>query len=159
MGTFIFAGLVMGVVATAALDLWAIALNRTFGFAKPNWAFGGRWFAHAAKGQFVHEDITRAPEIPNETAIGWIGHYAIGILFAFVTVLIGGEAWLKAPTLFLPMAVGLITVGCGWFIMQPGMGAGIAASKKPDANRIRMLNIAGHIVFGLALYGAARLIA
>ena len=159
MGKFIIASLVMGVAATALLDIWAILLNRMFGFATPNWTFGGRWFGHVARGQFLHEDISRSAAIPNELALGWIGHYAIGILFAVVTVLIGGEAWLKAPTLLLPMVVGLVTVGCGWFLMQPGMGAGIAASKKPDAARIRMLNIAGHIVFGLGLYGAARLIA
>jgi hypothetical protein len=38
------------------------------------------------------------------------------------------------------------------------MGAGIAASKRPNANQIRMLNIAGHIVFGLGLYLTALLI-
>jgi hypothetical protein len=35
------------------------------------------------------------------------------------------------------------------------MGAGVAASRKPDANRIRILNILAHIVFGLGLWLAA----
>jgi hypothetical protein len=38
------------------------------------------------------------------------------------------------------------------------MGAGIAAAKRPDANRIRALNVIGHVVFGLGLYGSALLI-
>ena len=57
-----------------------------------------------------------------------------------------------------PLIVGLVTVGAGWFLLQPGMGAGIAASKRPNPNQARMLNIAGHIVFGLGLYLTAVLI-
>jgi hypothetical protein len=56
------------------------------------------------------------------------------------------------------LIVGLATVGCGWFILQPGMGAGIAASKKPNANQIRLLNIASHTVFAIGMWGTALLI-
>jgi hypothetical protein len=66
--------------------------------------------------------------------------------------------WLQQPTLIPALIVGLVTVGAGWFLLQPGMGAGIAASRRPNANRIRALNIAGHIVFGLGLYASALLI-
>lgn len=150
--------LFIGVFATAVLDVWAIVLNRLFGFGLPNWAMVGRWFAHVPKGQFVHADIGQAPPVSNELAIGWAAHYAVGILFALVTLLIGGRAWVLAPSWPLPLIVGLVTVGCGWFILQPGMGAGIAASKKPERARIRTLNILGHIVFGFAMYAAALLI-
>jgi Protein of unknown function (DUF2938) len=71
------------------------------------------------------------------------------------TLVLGGAAWAETPTWPLPLIVGIVTVGCGWFILQPALGAGIAASRKPDANRIRALNIAGHIVFGLGLWLAA----
>ena len=37
--------------------------------------------------------------------------------------------------------------------------AGIAARLKPNPTRIRMLNVIAHFVFGLAMYGIARLIA
>jgi hypothetical protein len=56
------------------------------------------------------------------------------------------------------LALGLVTVGAGWFLLQPGMGAGIAASKRPNARQVRAINIAGHVVFGLGLYGSALLI-
>jgi hypothetical protein len=147
--------LTMGVAATALLDLWAILLNRLFGFGLPNWAMVGRWVAGLAAGKFMHDDIGKAPPVANELAIGWIFHYAVGIAFALVTVQIGGMDWMQRPTLMLPLIVGIVTVGCGWFILQPGLGNGIAASKKPDANRIRLLNIAGHIVFGFGLWFAA----
>jgi Protein of unknown function (DUF2938) len=158
MSDFLLRSMFMGVVATALLDFWQILLNAIFGFAKPNWAMGGRWFGHVLTGHFKHESIADAPAFENELTIGWVGHYLVGILFAAATLLIGGDAWIKVPTWPLPIAVGLITVGCGWFIMQPGMGMGIAASKRPDANRIRILNIVGHIVFGIGLLGAALLL-
>ena len=148
----------MGVVATALLDLWALLLLRVFGFALPNWAMVGRWFGHLPAGRFHHDDIGQSPAVSQELHLGWLAHYLVGILFAAVTLLIGGPAWARAPGLLLPLVVGLVTVGCGWFILQPGMGAGIAASKKPERNRIRLLNILGHIVFGFGLYGAALLI-
>jgi hypothetical protein len=152
---FLFRAMVMGVAATALLDLWNLLLNRIPGYPLPNWALVGRWFAHLSGGTLVHADIGAARPIANELAIGWIAHYAVGILFAGMTLLIGGRAWVVAPNLLLPLFVGWITIGCGWFILQPGMGAGIAASKKPDRVRIRLLNFLGHTVFGIGLFGAA----
>ncbi len=158
MGDIVFRALVMGIGATALLDLWALLLNRVFGFAMPNWALVGRWFCHLPAGRFVHADIGRAEPFRHELSAGWIGHYAIGILFAAGTLAIGGAAWAKAPSLALPLVVGWVTVGCGWFILQPGMGAGIAASKRPNPGQVRVLNLLGHTVFGLGLYATALLI-
>jgi hypothetical protein len=151
----VWRSIVMGVAATALLDLWALLLNRLFGFGLPNWAMVGRWVAHLPQGQLIHDDIGKAAAHEGELFLGWMFHYAVGIAFALVTLLIGDKDWAKDPTLLLPLIVGVVTVGCGWFILQPGLGNGIAASKKPDANRIRLLNIAGHIVFGFGLWFAA----
>jgi Protein of unknown function (DUF2938) len=147
--------IVMGVAATALLDLWAQLLNRLFGFGLPNWAMVGRWVAHLQQGRVIHDDIGKAEPHEGELFLGWLFHYAVGIVFALATLLIGGASWAKNPTLLLPLVVGIVTVGFGWFLLQPGLGNGIAASKKPDANRIRLLNVAGHIVFGLGMWLAA----
>lgn len=148
---------IIGIGATALLDLWAQLLNRAFGFPAPNWALVGRWFAHLPRGQLMHEDIARAQPVANERAIGWIAHYAVGILFAAIVLAIWGVEWARNPSFLPALIVGLATVGCGWFILQPGMGAGIAASKRPNANRLRLMNIVGHTVFAIGLYGTALL--
>jgi hypothetical protein len=150
---------VMGVAATALLDIWAMLLNRLFGLGLPNWGLVGRWVGHLPAGRFVHDDISKAAPVASERAIGWTFHYAVGALFALATLLIGGAGWARSPSLPLPLIVGIVTVGCGWFILQPGMGAGIAASRRPDASRIRLLNVVGHVVFGLGLWLAALAIA
>jgi hypothetical protein len=52
----------------------------------------------------------------------------------------------------------MVTIGAGWFLMQPGMGAGWAASKRPNAMQVRFLNVVAHTVFALGLWGTALLI-
>lgn len=155
---FLLRAVTIGIGATALFDLWQILLNRLFGLPLPNWAMPGRWFAHLPRGKLLHDDIAKSPSVANERAIGWAMHYLVGILFAGIVLAIWGLAWAHNPTVLPALIVGLATVGCGWFILQPGMGAGIAASKKPNANQIRLLNILGHTVFGVGMWGTALLI-
>lgn len=155
---FVIRATLIGVGATLLLDIWAQLLKRAIGWPAPNWAMPGRWVGHLPRGTFVHEDIARAQPVPNELAIGWIFHYAVGILFAAALLAIWGLGWARDPTFLPALIVGLVTVGCGWFILQPGMGAGVAASKKPNANMIRLMNILSHVVFAAGLYGTALLI-
>lgn len=158
MQDLLFRSLVMGVAATALLDLWALLLNRLFGFGLPNWGLVGRWFGHMPQGRFIHESIADSRAIRGERVIGWASHYLIGVIFALATLLLAGPGFRTQPTLFAPMSVGLATVACGWFLLSPGMGGGMAHARKPDAGRIRLLNVIGHTVFGLGLYGAALLL-
>lgn len=155
---FVIKAVLIGAGATVLLDLWAQFLHRVVGLPAPNWAFVGRWFAHLPRGRFIHEDIGKAEPVPNELAIGWVMHYLVGILFAAILLAIWGLGWARNPTFLPALIVGLVTVGCGWFILQPGMGAGIAASKRANANQLRMLNIVGHTVFAIGMYGTALLI-
>ena len=155
MADFIWRAVVIGLAATAVIDLWALVLKRAFGIPPANWAMVGRWFGHLPRGTVVHADIAKAEPIANELALGWLCHYAVGILFAAATLVLAGPAWRLAPTPAWPLVVGLVTVGCGWFILQPGMGAGIAASRRPNAGQIRALNVVSHTVFGLAMFAAA----
>lgn len=149
--------LAIGVGATALLDLWALFLNRAFGLPLANWAMVGRWFAHLPRGRFMHDTIADTPPVSNELAIGWIMHYLIGALFAGIVLLFWGLDWARNPTLIPALIVGVVTVGCGWFILQPGMGFGLAASKRPNANQVRLIGLINHVVFGLGLWLAALL--
>ena len=149
--------LAIGIGATALLDLWALVLNRAFGIPLANWAMVGRWFAYLPRGRFMHDTIADTPPVSNELAIGWIMHYLIGALFAGIVIMIWGLDWARNPTLLPALIVGVVTVGCGWFILQPGMGFGLAASKRPNANQVRLIGLINHVVFGLGLWLAALL--
>jgi hypothetical protein len=149
---------VIGIGGTAAMDLWALLLSAIFGLPKPNWGLVGRWFAHLAKGTFFHKDIASAQAIPNEAALGWFSHYAIGILYAAALIVFAGPEWLANPTFLPAWIVGLVTVGAGWFILQPGMGAGWAASLRPNPMQIRALNLISHTVFAAGMFATAVLL-
>jgi hypothetical protein len=159
MQEFIIRSIIIGAGATALLDIWNLILNKVFNVPLPNWAMVGRWFSHTTKGKFAHESIGKAQAVHKELAIGWIAHYVVGILFAASVMIIWGLEWALAPTLLPALIIGLVTVGCGWFILQPGMGLGVAAAKMPNATNIRLRGVLGHIIFGLGLYGTALLIA
>ncbi len=159
MAEFLIKAALIGAGGTALLDLWALFLNRVFGLPLPNWALVGRWFGLLPRGRLVHEDIGKAEPVANELAIGWAMHYLVGMAFAAALLAIWGLEWADSPRFVPALIVGLVTVGCGWFILQPGMGAGIAASKRANANQLRMLNIVGHTVFAIGMYGTALLIA
>lgn len=149
--------LAIGLGATALLDLWALVLNRAFGIPLANWALIGRWFAYLPRGRVMHDTIADTPPVPNELAIGWIMHYLVGALFAAIVLLFWGLDWARNPTLLPALIVGVVTVGCGWFILQPGMGFGIAASRRPNPNQSRLIGLINHVVFGLSLWLAALL--
>ena len=148
---------VIGVGATALTDIWAQFL-RLFGFPKPNWAMPGRWFAHLPRGRIWHDDIAKSEPVAGELAIGWICHYLVGIAFAGIVLAIAGAGWTRNPTFLPALIVGWATIGCGWFILQPGMGAGIAASRTPRPSRARLHSVVNHLVFGIGLYLTAMLV-
>ena len=158
MSEFLWRSVLIGIGGTAAMDVWAILLNRVFGIPLPNWALVGRWFCHLTGGKVFHDDIAAAAPWRNELAAGWVAHYAVGIVYAGMLLLAAGPGWSAAPTFLPAWILGMVTTGAGWFLLQPGMGAGWAAAKRPNAMQIRGLNIVAHTVFAAGLYGTALLL-
>ena len=78
--------------------------------------------------------------------------------FAALLLAIWGLEWAQRPTLAPALAVGIGTVAAPFLILQPGMGAGIAASRTPRPNAARLQSLLTHTVFGLGLFATASLI-
>jgi len=157
MDTLIQAALI-GSGATVAMDAWGMARKRLFGIPSMSYGLVGRWLAHLPRGRLRHDAIAKSPPVRGELAIGWIAHYAIGILFAALLLAIWGLEWAQRPTLAPALAVGIGTVAAPFLILQPGMGAGIAASRTPRPNAARLQSLLTHTVFGLGLFATASLI-
>ena len=151
-------GVLIGIGATLVMDIWAIVLSRFPGENLPNWAPVGRWFGHLPRGRIFHADIAASDSLAGELAIGWIGHYAVGILYGVVFLFVMGRGWLAHPT-FLPAWIwAIITVAAGWFLLQPGLGMGWAASKTANPTKVRVMNLVAHSWFGVGMYGTALLL-
>lgn len=145
--------ILIGAGATAFLDLWSAARARLFGGPKPDYALVGRWLAHMTRGRLFHDAISRSAPVCGEAAIGWIAHYLIGIAFAAV-LLFAFPGWAREPALFPALLVGIGSVAAPFLVMQPGMGAGLAARRTPDPRAARLRSLTTHAVFGFGLYAA-----
>lgn len=143
-----------GIGATAVMDVWGIVRRPLLGAAPPDYRMVGRWFGHLRRGRFRHEAIARSPPVRWERLLGWTMHYLTGIAFAAVLVAARGPAWLNQPTLVPAVIVGLATALAPMLIMQPGMGAGIAACRTPRPWTARGQTLLTHAIFGLGLYAA-----
>ena len=151
--------LLVGAGATALMDLWAVARKRLFGVPSLDYALVGRWLAWLPRGRFFHTPIGATPPVRGERLLGWVAHYAIGIAFAAVLLAVWGPGWLRSPTLAPAMIVGIGSVAAPFLVMQPAMGAGIAASRTPRPAVARLHSLVTHAVFGLGLYATGQALA
>jgi hypothetical protein len=155
IGELITRGVLIGVGASALMDLWALVARHALGIRGLDYALLGRWIGHFPRRRFFHERIASAEPVRGERTLGWLAHYSIGIAFAFVLLAIWGLDRARHPTFWPPMLIGLGTIVAPWFVLQPGMGAGIAASRTPDPRAARLRNLATHTVYGIGLFGSA----
>ena len=153
--TYLISSLLIGAGATMMMDLWAIARRRLFGLPLPNYGLVGRWLAQMPRGRFRHDSLPAVPAAQHERLIGWTAHYLVGIAFAALLLGIWGIAWVRHPTIGPALIVGIGTVAAPFFLMQPGMGAGIAGSRTPHPAATRFQSLVTHAIFGLGLYATA----
>jgi hypothetical protein len=151
---YLVCALLVGLGATVVMDIWGIARKRLLDLAPMNYGLVGRWLAHLARGRFRHDRIAASPPVRGEGLIGWTAHYLIGIAFAAVLLAIWGLEWARHPTIGPALIVGIGGVAAPFLVMQPGMGAGIAASRTPRPSAARLQSLVTHAIFGLGLYGA-----
>jgi Protein of unknown function (DUF2938) len=144
----------IGIGATAAMDLWLLLLKR-LNVPTLNFGFIGRWVGHALRGRWTHDAIARAAPVKGELGLGWLTHYAVGVTFAGVLAGLYGMAWTREPSLLPALAVGIGTVVAPLFVMQPAMGAGVASSRTPTPAKNCLRSLANHAVFGAGLYLSA----
>lgn len=152
-------GVLTGVIATAMLDLFNVFQKHVLHAPTPDWRLVGRWVGHFPQGRFAHTSIAKAAPIAGEHALGWLAHYAVGVTFATLAVLIWGLDWARHPTFLPAIVIGIASVVAPFFVLEPGMGLGIAASKAPNPTQARLRSLMAHTVFGLGLYLAALMVA
>ena len=110
----------------------------------------GRWVAGLGRRPRQGEDITGAPAIPGEVALGLATHYATGIALTqvYLTSLerLGVQSSLVKATAF-----GLATAALPLLVMFPSMGYGLGARQSEDARRMRSVMLLGHAAFGAGI--------
>lgn len=150
--------ILLGIGATAFMDLWGLVRKPLLGVASPNYALVGRWIIYMTRGRFRHNSISVSSPLRGELIFGWMAHYLIGFIFAALLIGIWGSEWVQQPTIGPALLVGIVTLAAPFFLMQPGMGAGIAASNTPNPATSRLQSLITHVVFGLGLYVTGQLL-
>ena len=143
----------IGAGATAVMDTWTLVRKQLLGIPF-SYGLVGRWLAYLPRGRFRHEPIAASPAVPGERVVGWTAHYLVGIAFAAVLLALWGLDWVRQPTLGPALIVGIGSVAAPFLVLQPGMGAGIAASRTPRPGAARFQSLVTHGVFGLGLFAA-----
>ncbi len=148
----------IGVGATLFMDVWALLQKQIFTIPSLDYRLVGRWIGHMQQGKFTHNTILQAPVVKGEVAIGWLAHYTIGIIFTGLLIAVIGSGWLINPTFIPAFLTGIISVIAPFFIMQPGFGFGIAASRTPQPNVARRRSLVAHGSFGIGMYISAMIL-
>ena len=144
--------LTIGIGATVVMDLWGALRKPLLGIPPANYGMVGRWVGHMTNGRFIHTAIAQSSPIPGEHIIGWAIHYLTGVAFAGLLVAIWGSNWIQNPSIGPALAVGIGTILAPFLLMQPGMGAGIAASRTPNPTASRIQSLITHAIFGFGLF-------
>lgn len=159
MGTSIWLqAMLIGIGGTLTMDAWAWLQRKMFGIPSLDYALVARWLVLIPRGQLVHRPIMATPEVGGEKILGWILHYLIGIIFAMILVFISGEAWLTDPSFMAAFLTGIVTLLFPFYVIQPCLGFGIAASKAPKPWKARCLSLLAHSTYGIGLFGSALLL-
>jgi hypothetical protein len=154
-GSYALGAVAVGLGATLLMDLWNLFLKRAFNVPSLNYCLLGRWLRHMPEGTFRHASIAAAPEKSSECAVGWAAHYTIGVVFALVFVALTSGHSLLQPSFLPALLYGVATVVFPFFILQPALGLGIAASRTPKPTQARLKSLVTHTVFGVGLYVCA----
>lgn len=145
----------IGIGGTVVLDLWALFMARILKMPATNWPMVGRWIGNMPRGQFAQESMAKARPVTGEAVIGWSAHYVIGIGYGLLLLVFWGQQWIARPTVLPAMILSWVLLVAPYFIMMPGMGAGIAGAKTPRPAVTRLKSVVGHSIFGLGMYATA----
>ncbi len=148
-------GILIGVGATAFLDLVAYGLHRGFGMPKLNYDLLGRWGLWCLGGRFAHDTIQRSPPRAGEMIAGWVLHYLIGVGIVLAMLSVTWPGWARSPDLLTALATGIVSMLLPFLIAQPLFGFGVAGARTPDPWKLRRRALVTHVSFGLGIYVAA----
>ena len=106
--------LFMGTFATLVIDLWALLLKHGFKQQTTDWGLAGRWFAYLPRGVFIHQPISKTEPVNHERIIGWVLHYVIGVIYAWMYMALITDLLSQQPTLTSAIVFGIVTVVAPW---------------------------------------------
>ncbi len=151
-------GIVAGVLGTLAMDLLNHLFARTGLLLRIDMRMIGRMSAGWVHGRFLYREPGEMKQVENESLLGYLTHYAIGlglaVPFVFGWDLLVGEP--ASPVWVL--AYGVFTTVASVFFVYPSMGLGIFGRKSPEGVKAPLSSLANHSFFGVGMAVAVALL-
>ena len=110
----------------------------------------GRWAGGLARGRYRYADISAAPALQGEAALGLAVHYLTGITLtqAYYELLLRGG---RKSSLVSATAFGAATALLPLLVMYPSWGLGPLGLRSGEAPRLMRIMLLGHTAFGAAI--------
>lgn len=147
----IIMGVIAGVSGTLAMDLLNYLFSRTGVILKIDVRMIGRMSAGWARGRFCYRNPGELEKVANESLIGYITHYGIGVGLA-VPFVFGWAFLVEAPVSpAWTLCYGVATTAASWFAVYPSMGFGLFGIRSPEGIRAPLSSLANHLFFGTGM--------
>lgn len=143
--------IILGLVATLFMDIFAWLREKLFQIKPLNYAFVGRWFLYWVEGKFIHDNIVKTPPKKLEYFWGWSIHYFTGFIFAYLYLMISQTYSLHGSFIYI-LIFALCTTLIPFILMQPALGFGFFARKTPQPLVSIKNSLIAHATFGVGLY-------
>lgn len=143
----------VGLFATFAMDMWGLILHWFDHQPLQNYAILGRYLLTATQsGHLIIPSIATLPALPYESLVGWLTHITVGLIDAFIYMVIIFRVLHSKPHLLMSLVIAWALMIMPMLIEQPLLGMGIAASHSTNPEVARILTFSYHTVFGLGLF-------
>ncbi len=147
-------GVRAGLGATLTMDAVMVLAGRlapsVFATEKIDVNLIGRWVGGLKRGLRPVADITTAPMVRGEVALGLATHYVTGVVLTQTYLMALRRLGLR-PSPLQATGFGLATAALPLLVMYPAMGYGCCGRRSGDARRLASIMLLGHAAFGVGI--------
>lgn len=148
--------LLLGVVATAVMDILGTLAQKAHVIAPLPPTLLGRWFAWVARGHVRHANIEQAAPVGHELLIALLAHYAVGVVFASLYLFATARLGMSPRSAGAAITFGLVTCVFPWLVMFPAMGFGWFGMRGPPGTQLFLSSLVSHAAYGAGIWLGAR---
>ncbi|MEJ2722221.1 MAG: DUF2938 family protein [bacterium] len=147
----IVTGVIAGVLGTFVMDLLNHLFSRSGALLKIDVGMIGRMSVGWARGRFRYRNPGEMEQVANESLIGYITHYGIGVGLA-VPFVLGWGLLVEGPVSPIwTLCYGVATTVASWFVVYPSMGFGLFGRWSPEGAKAPLSSLANHVFFGIGM--------
>jgi hypothetical protein len=141
-------------VGTLVMDTLNYLFARTGLVLKIDVRMIGRMTVGWMRGRLRYDRPSQIEPHAYERLLGYLAHYAIGLILAAIFVLGWDQFMGGPPSPAWAIVYGFATTVISEFVVYPSMGLGICGRRSPDGIKAFLSPLANHLFYGLGMAAA-----